>query len=366
MSRQNRTPHPARSKFENPMQLGGIRTGALDNGVRVAWIETGSGLRFLVALDRGGDIVDANFNQYGLCYLTPNGIKPPSAAYNSEFEWLRSWPGGLLTTCGPETIGGPRPATGGMSGLHGRYSNTPATLESVINPDPRSGQLDMILRLIIRDSRMFGPTYEIRREIRCTLGVPEIHVEDTVTNCSAEKAAHHWLYHCNLGYPLLDEGARFVYGGKSQFWELPAQADGSILTRLAEKKMNALKRVTGPLAEHRGAGERGLLVDVDRDRHGNCHIGLINPKIKLGLELEYPVNDLPRMANWQHYDNGCYATALEPFYGSLLGKPHDRSRMTGTTLAPGKSRKYRLTIRVHSGSEALKNFAKHDGPVSAE
>ncbi len=353
------------AKFENAHQLGGIRLGTLTNGVKCAWFETGSGLRFLVALDRGGDIVDAHFNEHGLAYLTPNDIKPPSPAYNTAFEWLRSWPGGLLTTCGPETIGGPREQTGGTSGLHGRYSNTPAEVESLVNPDPHSSNHEMLLRLNVRDSRMFGPTFEIRREIRCTLGVPEIRIEDTVTNRSANSASHHWLYHCNPGYPLLDEGARFVYRGRAQYWELPPQTDGSILVPISEKKMNGLKRAVGPLPEHVDSAERGLLVDVKPDRKGLCHIGIINQTLKLGLELEYPAKDLPRMANWQHYGTGCYATALEPFYGSLLGKPHDKSRLANASLGPGKSRTYQLTIRVRAGNRQIDEMLAHDGPVTA-
>ena len=351
------------SRFENAQQLGGIRTGALDNGVRVAWVESGSGLRFLVALDRGGDIVDASYNQHNLVYLTPNGIKPPNHFYDSGFEWLRGWPGGLVTTCGPETIGGPRPQEGGMSGLHGRFSNTPSTVEAVINPNPHRGQNEMSLHLIIRDTRMFGPTFEIRRKISCTLGQAEIRIEDTVTNCSDTKAGHHWLYHCNLGYPLLNEGAKFVYRGKADYWELPPMDDGSILPAITEKRMNRIKQVPGPLKEHVGANERGLLVEVEPDKKGLCHIGLINQKLGLGVEIEYPAKHLPKLANWQHYANGCYVTALEPFYGSLLGKPHDKSRMTETSLAPRKSRSYRLTVRVHRGKKELQSLAAHDGPV---
>ena len=43
-------------KISNPAQLGGIETAVLDNGagrgVRVAWVNTGSPLRFKVVLDR--------------------------------------------------------------------------------------------------------------------------------------------------------------------------------------------------------------------------------------------------------------------------------------------------------------------------
>ena len=117
---------PDLAKFENVHQLGGIRTGTLDPGVRVAFVDTGAGLRFTVALDRGGDIVDASFNDCALAYLTQNGLLPPSPAYHTGIEWLRGWAGGLVTTCGPEFMGGPRMVDGAMTSLHGRFSSQSA------------------------------------------------------------------------------------------------------------------------------------------------------------------------------------------------------------------------------------------------
>ena len=185
-------------KFENIHQLGGIRTGTLDapgaggaSGVRVALVDTGAGLRFTVALDRGGDIVDASFNEFGLAYLSPNGLRPPNAAYHVDNEWLRNWAGGLVTTCGPEYMGGSRVESGVKTPLHGRFSNTPAVVERLINPDPRRGVLDMELGLVIRDTRMFGPNFEIRRTLRCRLGEAEVTIDDEVINCGDTPAAHH-------------------------------------------------------------------------------------------------------------------------------------------------------------------------------
>src|SRR5688500_8357271 len=74
------------TKFENVHQVGGIRTATLDGpgpgvggqGSRGALVDTGSGLRFTVALDRGGDIVDASYNQFGLAYRSPVGLVPPN------------------------------------------------------------------------------------------------------------------------------------------------------------------------------------------------------------------------------------------------------------------------------------------------
>ena len=360
------------NKFENVLQLGGIRTGTLDapagggSGVRVALVDTGAGLRFTVALDRGGDIIDAHYNEIGLAYLSRNGLRPPSHAYHVENEWLSNWPGGLVTTCGPEYIGGARMEGGARTTLHGRYSNTPAAVERLSNPDPARGRLDMEIGLIVRDSRVFGALLEVRRTLRCTLGQPEVRIEDEVTNRGDTPCAHHWLYHCNLGYPLLDERARFIYRGRAQYWVVPPPPGQDIVQPLAAAVMNELKRVPAALPEHAGGGERGLIVDAEADSDGFCRIGIVNESLPLGLEIAYPQAALPRMAHWQHYGpRGSYASALEPFYGSLLGSARDSHPLTASVLAPGESRRYQLNLRVLATQGAREQLAAADGPVSA-
>lgn len=359
-------------KFGNIHQIGGIRTGTLDfagtaagqAGVRVALIDTGAGFRFTVALDRGGDIVDASYNEHGLAYLSPNGLRPPNHAYHSGAEWLSGWAGGLVTTCGPEYIGGPRVEDGAQTSLHGRYSSSPAAIEVLRNPDPRRGNLDMELGLIVRDSRVFGPIFEIRRTLRCTLGQPEVTIEDEVTNLGDTPSAHHWLYHCNFGYPLLDEGARFIYRGATQYWVVPPPPGQDIIQPLPVRELNQLKVVPAAVPAHAGGGERGLIVSVEPEADGNCRVGLISERLNLGVELSYPAEALPRMAHWQHYGpRGSYATALEPFYGSLMGSARDRHPLVGSKLEPGESRRYQLKLRVLRRPADLQELAAIDGPL---
>lgn len=351
-------------KFDNVHQVGGIRTATLDHpaagggaGCRVAMVDTGSGLRFVVALDRGGDIVEAFFNGWSLAYLSPNDYKRPSFAYHAELDWLDSWPAGLLTTCGPRYIGAPRKEDGVEVGLHGAFSNTPAALESVVNPDPRKGRLGMSLSLVTRDCRMFAPVVEVRRRIQCTLGIPEIRIDDEVTNLGNVTVAHNWLYHVNFGYPLADAGSRVVFAGKADVWP---QGD----RQLSKDQLNRLKTLRDNLPEHAGTGENGMLVDPIAARDGRAHVGIANERLELAVELEYPIKDLPRLANWQHLGpRGSYVTGVEPYFGSLLGKAKDRHPLAEQWLKPGQSRRYRLTIRVHSSGPAVKDFLRHDGDV---
>ena len=83
-------------RFENVHQIGGIQTALLPVGpgsaqmTHVAQVNTGSGLRFTVTLDRGGDIAEAFFNQHSLTYLTPTGVAPPSHAFHRGMDWLEA------------------------------------------------------------------------------------------------------------------------------------------------------------------------------------------------------------------------------------------------------------------------------------
>lgn len=353
-------------KFENVLQIGGIQTAMLESPVgsgqlrRVALVNTGSPLRFTVALDRGGDIVDAAYGQHNITYLSMNGIKAPSHAYHHDMEWLRGWPGGLVTTCGPHFAGAPREEDGWEIGLHGHHSNTPAGVEMLINPDPHKGRHEMLLTMTVRDTRMFEPSIEVRRTIVCTLGVPEIRIYDEVTNRGNTRCAHHLIYHINLGYPLLDSGTRMIYKGKAQYIQRPDP--GKLPTEL---QLNRMKRVSGTLAEHEGAGERCLLVQVPGDRNGQAHVGLINAKLGLGFEITYPVEAMPRMTNWQHFGpRGSFVTALEPVSGSLLGKANDDHPAAEQYLRPGQTKRYQLALTVLNTPRTLKSLERHDGKIT--
>ena len=98
-------------KVVNPAQIGGIETAILDNGLgrgtRIAWVNTGAGLRYKVVIDRGLDIADAFHNQHSLVWFSHAGITAPRPDANKGLEWLWAFAGGLVTTCGLTHVGGP-------------------------------------------------------------------------------------------------------------------------------------------------------------------------------------------------------------------------------------------------------------------
>jgi hypothetical protein len=240
-------------------------------------------------------------------------------------------------------------------------------VELLTNPDPHRGRYEMLHSMVVRDARMFGPVLEVRRQIQCILGRPQVMIYDQVINRGDAPVPHAWLYHVNFGYPLLDRGARFVYRGPAEYWQVPKPPDArSIMRPLDAGGMNKLKRVPDSLPEHASSGERGLIVENAPDADGLCRAGLINDRLRLAVELEYPAEALPRLANWQHYGpRGCYVTGIEPFTGSLMGTQNDRHPSARQVLQPGETRRYQLTLRVHSGAASIRELAGHDGPVTA-
>src|SRR3546814_9748171 len=124
------------------------------------------------------DIADAFFNQHGLSWLSHGGITGPQPFSNRGLDWLRTFGGGLLTTCGLSHVGGPETGDFGEQGLHGLISNTPAELESVIQPDLAAGRMELSITGVMRETRPFGPCLELRRTISGTLGRAVIRVQD--------------------------------------------------------------------------------------------------------------------------------------------------------------------------------------------
>lgn len=363
----------------NPAQLCGIETSVLDNGpgrgVRIAWVNTGGGLRYKVVIDRGLDIADAEFLGQSLTWHSLSGITAPTPAYDQGTDWLWSFYGGLVVSCGPLSTGAPFVEDGKSYGLHGTHSNTAATVESIVNPDPSRGQFEMRITAIIRTARVFGPNLELRRTISSRLGESTIHISDEFTNRDNLPVPLAWLLHINFGYPLLEPGASaYCYRGKvtairGEDWF----RDGI-----------DYKTAPPPMDSHRGPGEFCAYVDPQpnvaeslRDSRtgggstgkasgtpdgGNeagdlILSGVVNHKRGFGVKIEHSRQDYPRLVNWQHWGpGGSYMGALEPTNAGVEGRPKDEKRGWLQHLQPGESRTLHCTITATSDPAELKRL----------
>jgi len=335
-------------KVSNPAQLGGIETAVLDNGagrgVRVAWVNTGSPLRYKVVLDRAMDINDAFFGPHALAWISRSGTTPPVPTALYDLDWLQAFGGGLVTTCGLSHIGVPETDEYGRRGLHGRISTQVADVVSIVQPDPERGLMGMSLTGIIRETGVFGPHLELRRTISSMLGNPEIRIADQVTNRGNQPAVHMLLYHCNLGYPLVDEGAELK-------WEGEMRSRGAAQDDAIFGGAHDYRHCPPPLSAHTGTGEACGFIRPVPGKDGRCRAGILNPALDLSLQIEFDGRRLPCLANWQHWGPGEYVTGLEPGTHFPVGQKAARAAGELILLEPGETREYDLTIRA--GSAAL-------------
>lgn len=331
-----------KDKISNHAQIGGIETSVIDNGAgrgtRIAWINTGTGLRFKVVIDRAMDIADAFYNQHSLAWLSHGGITSPQPFSDQGINWLKTFGGGLMTTCGLTHFGGPESDEFGERGLHGQISNTPAEIISIVQPDPRTGNLEMSITGIIRETKPFGPSLELKRTISATLGKSVIRIHDEVINKANTPAPHMLLYHFNFGWPLADEGTDILWKGN---W-YPNSGENAKIFR----EGNDFKKCQAPLDDHLGGGEEVVLVDIEADDQGQSICGLSNPKIGIAALLKFKKEQLPWFANWQHWGKGEYVTGLEPATNQLIGQKKARENGSLIFIEPGETKYYDLELEV--------------------
>ena len=340
------------NKFIHASQVGGIEAYTIDDGagrgVRALVVNTGGGLRYRVLVDRGLDIDQAFFNQYSLSFLTHKGVTPPTRGLDHGLDWLKGFPGGLLTSCGPFNIGPPGKDGDEDLGLHGTHSNTGATVESVSQPDPHAGKLDMTVVGSVRYGALYGPCVEFRRTLRSTLGSNAIEVMDEFTNAGNQPVPHAWLLHINFGYPLVDSGAELCFDSPRIL------ATDTVESVKRFRDGVNYKKVPGPQEAHRGPDSAvAYLFPKPADRAGNVTVGIVNPKLNFGVAVRYNARQFPRCGNWQHFGPREYVTALEPMNGTIDGRAADRANKLLDFIQPGGKKVYLYTIEVVTSRQGL-------------
>ncbi|HEX6227358.1 MAG TPA: aldose 1-epimerase family protein [Chryseolinea sp.] len=352
---------PWTDKVSNFAQLGGIEISVLDNGAgrgtRIAWVNTGTGLRYKVVIDRALDIADAFYNQYSLAWLSHGGVTSPQPFAHRGMDWIRTFGGGLLTTCGLDHVGGPEKDEYGERGIHGLISNLPAEIVSILQPEPLQGKMEFSISAKIKQTQVFGPSLELKRTLSGTLGQAVIRLHDEVTNCGNTPAPHMLLYHLNFGWPLADEGADILWNGP---WQFSGDKDAAKIF----KEGNKFRKCPPPLASHSGGSEEVAFIDVLPDDAGRCTAGLYNAQIDLALAIRFNKKELPWLTNWQHWGKGEYVTALEPGTNPPIGQAKARAQNTLVFLEPGETRSYNVEMEVLTHEAGIKALIKNTNPKS--
>ncbi|MBO5407943.1 MAG: aldose 1-epimerase family protein [Clostridia bacterium] len=329
------------NKIGDMAQVAGLRryefTEGKAKGVEAVEIHTGSGLELTVLPGRGMDIAWISYRGIPISYLSKTGVVSPAYYESNGMNWLHNFFAGGLTTCGLLNVGGPEevehPVIGKRSyGLHGRISNAAAEQVSLFE-DYVDGEYQMKVSGVVKEGVLHGESLTLRREIETAFGKSEFTIRDTVTNRGAKDQDIMLLYHINLGYPLLDEGARVECDAK----EIIGQSEEAIA-----ELSDALK-MTNPVQD---IAERCYAVDLNPDHDGNVSVKLVNDNLGLGVQLSYQKEQLPFLNEWKMLNTKEYVVGLEPC--TALPQGTQKAKETGSiiTLAPGESRVFEITYKI--------------------
>lgn len=316
------------------------RSDGSEDGVRIIDARASGGLSATILADRGLDLGDVWAAGHQVSWLSTTGAVHP--AFYDEANWLRSFHGGLLTTCGLQNVGLPSEEAGTTYGLHGRISNTAARNVShrVIEQD---GRWVAEIKGELRETDVFGADLLLRRRITLPMGEPLVVVEDEVENLGFSPAAVLLLYHVNLGYPIVAEGARLI----------TPRADITPRDEVARAAMEERTRFPPPRDGFVEQVYRHELRDRDAPR---VSASIVNPGFAptggIGVSVSWDPRQLPRMWQWRMLGPGMYLTGLEPANCGLAGRAAERAAGTIEELEPGEVRKSGIHIRISLGSDA--------------
>jgi hypothetical protein len=326
--------------------LGSVRLVTLEDGpgrgVRVLEFRTGAGLRFEVLVDRAMDIGAAEFQDRTVGWRSPTGIRHPAFHEHADengLSWLRSFSGLLVTggldhTLSPRTVDGSRYRYPGREtirhGLHGRIANTAARLTGY-GEQWLDGRWVLWAEGECRQVAVFGEHLVLRRRIEADLGGTEIRLFDTVHNAGFEPTPHRFLYHVNLGWPLVDEGAEVHGHVREVLWSQDPDA----------AHPGDHRRIGGPLV---GALESAYQLDLAADDDDRTRVRVVNERLGIFFEVDYRQEEFPAFIQWVNRRAGAYAVALEPMTHGIDADPSP-DRESSFLLEHGDERTYATVFR---------------------
>ena len=326
-------------------QVAGIRLVELADGrvrgLRAAEVYTGSGLRFQVLVDRGLDLGAAEHSGRPLAWVHP-ALGSPALHEPGGIGWLRTFGGGLVTTCGLDHFGPPDPEGEGF-GLHGRASHLPA--ENLrVRQEWRGEEYALEIEGETRQARLFGENLRLERRVSTRLGATTLVLEDRVRNEGFRPAPLAVLYHCNFGFPVVSPASELLV------------RDRSVRARdaVAEAGLSEHLRF-GPPAP--GFAEQVFFHEPRVGADGLAAAAIVNRSLGFGAFVRWRAAELPVRAHWKMTGESEYVCGLEPSTHAMTPtRRGQRDNGSMRDLAPGDSVSFRLEIGALPDLEAIDAF----------
>ena len=230
-------------------------------------------------------------------------------------------------------------AKGRRHSIHGRVANLPARLAGY-GERWDGDECTLWCEGVVSQATVFGENLQLTRRIEVKAGTNEIELHDSVVNRGFYRTPHMYMYHVNVGHPVVAEGSRYLAPITDVVWAAHAGPD--------------YRKQKVPLSHHAGAAAEfpraGLAARACR-RHDTARRRSPSSTIALGIGFEVVSrkDQFPCMLEWQNMQAGLYVLGMEPSTHHVLGHEAARERGELIWLEHGEERRYDVTFRVLAG-----------------
>lgn len=279
-------------------------TDGRGNGARQIYVANGK-LNFVLSESNCLDMFRLWHEGTNVGFVSKNGL------YTAPADFMHNFPCGMLYTCGLDAIGG-------VEGHppHGRVHSIPAEVKE-LSADEKG------VRIVaeIRDTALFGENLLLTRTVETAAGSGEVKLTDRLSNLAFRDEKYCMLYHVNVGYPFVDEGAkiegRFV---KS----LPR-------TEWAKHEMSKMLDIEPP--------EDNLEETCYFHQTADGAMAIVNRRLGKKFTVK---SSLKKFVEWKSRASGDYVIGLEPCTSWLDGE------LKYSVLKPGKSVTHTLVLKTEN------------------
>jgi hypothetical protein len=318
-------------------QIGGTQRLVVDEGkgkgTSVIRVRNGIGLDFTLLPDKGLDILDVQLGGVQLAWISRNGLVANSHFDGSGAGWLRSFGGGMLTTCGLRNVGPPEEDEGEHFGLHGRFSGISARHVNTTE-HWKNGTLFMEVSGEISETNVFGEELVLRRTYRMNSVENSIEMTDRISNQGPTSQQLLLLYHMNWGFPLLTSSASLQ------------RSPGKVVVRGADQSEVDLWNIfSEPTQDYM---ERVYFFDLQADKEGEVFYQLENRTIERGVRVSWKKEQLPVLTEWKMMGKGDYVLGLEPGNTLPIGRKGTRDEGQAEFLKAGETKEVSMKIEFLS------------------
>ena len=271
-------------------------------GARQIYVANGK-LNFVLSESNALDMLRLWYRGVNVGFVSKNGLCTAPA------DFLSAFPAGMLYTCGFDAIGGVE-----GHAVHGRLHSIPAEVKELV-----ADENGVKVSAEVRDTALFGQNLVLTRTVCTGAGSNEVRIDDLIENRAFRDERYCMLYHVNVGYPVVDAGARI----SGDFEESRPR------TPWAEREMAKMLEVEPPADN----AEETCYFHMTRDGR----MSVENPRLGLRFTVS---SSLRRFVQWKSRASGDFVVGLEPCTSWLDGE------LEYSVLKPGGSASHTLVLKV--------------------